>query len=115
MMTAAELKLSLTKQLRALALWWGRKTAACAREQQYWESMDAMLALANAVAAVPDTHPALEDLASLPLGSSDALPTTIPNSVLLGAYGFAAFTGGGVDTFLDWMARTMRARWSELA
>lgn len=114
-MTAAELKATLATELRGLAYWWGEKTAGFSREEQNWESMDELFTLASAVAAAPDAHPALMDLLSLPSAVSDALPTGIPNSVLLGAYGFAAIRDGGMDSFLDWVVHTMCVRWGQVA
>lgn len=105
-MTTSEIKAALAAQLRMLALWRGQKGAGRAPDARSRESMEALLALADAVAAVSNTHPALLKLVFLPSAGSDTLPSDIPNSVLLGAYGFAAMQGGSADAFLKWIART---------
>lgn len=114
-MIVSKLKATLAAQLRNLALSWGRKAAEGPRGQQSWESMDAMLALANEVAVVPDTQPALLDVVFLPPVVSDSAPVAVPDNVLLRAYSFTLMQEGGVDTFLNWVAHTMCVKLGKLA
>lgn len=109
-MTASELKAGLAKQLRDLALWRGRKTASRRLEEKNWESMDALLALADALGAVPDTRPALLDILALQSAESPSTSVPVSHNVVFRAVGFAAIEGGNIDVFLDQIAQAMWAQ-----
>lgn len=110
-MTASELKTSLAKQLRELALWRNQKNPDHRLNRSNQESVAALSAMANALSAVPDTHPALLDILSLHSAEFPATPVSIPHNLVFRAFGFAAVEGGDVGIFLGQIAQAMCAQY----